>query len=196
VWRLFLTYETHLGRPFDDRIDYDALNESERNVFRKTHWTIAKVLNDMNDNFHFNTAISATMELSNELYAFSDGIDPDALTASSAAVLRFAYDSITRLLAPMTPHLAEELWFRMGHGESVFENGMPSANPEYTQAEVYDLVIQVNSKIRAKESIPTETDEDGMRAVALANERIQELLAGKEPRKVIVIPNRLVNIVI
>jgi leucyl-tRNA synthetase len=96
----------------------------------------------------------------------------------------------------MTPHLGEELWERTGHRQSVFSTPLPAAAPEYVRSETFDLVIQVNSKIRARESVASDTDPETMKALALANPRIQEILEGRTPRRVIVIQNRLVNIVV
>jgi len=95
----------------------------------------------------------------------------------------------------MTPHLAEELWERTGHTQSVFNSPMPKADPQFVTQETYDLVIQINSKIRAHEAVPFDTNKADLEKIALANERVIELLGDTPPRKVIVIPNKLVNIV-
>ncbi|MCK4773396.1 MAG: class I tRNA ligase family protein, partial [Candidatus Krumholzibacteria bacterium] len=116
--------------------------------------------------------------------------------SNGAKVVSFAFDALVRLLAPMTPHFAEELWERMGHTESVFDTQMPQADAQYLTEETYDLVIQINSKIRARESVPFHTDRGELERIALANERVRELLGDKPPAKVIVIPNKLVNIVV
>ena len=100
------------------------------------------------------------------------------------------------MIAPMTPHFSEELWERMGHNTSVFDSKMPSADPQYTSEETVELVVQINSKIRARVQIPADTGPDDMKQIALSNERVLELLAGKKPLKVIVIPNKLVNLVV
>jgi leucyl-tRNA synthetase len=195
VYRQFDAYNHIITQQVGDSVSYDTLDEAGRRLFRKVHWTIDKVLTDIADNFHFNTAISAAMELCNELYAYVDGatIKPGS---NAAALLRFTFDSLVRLLAPMTPHFSEELWQRMGHGESVFDTTMPKADPRYVTQETYELVIQINSKIRARESVEFGTDRAELERIALANDRVSELLAGKDPNKVIVIPNKLVNIVV
>ena len=96
----------------------------------------------------------------------------------------------------MTPHVCEELWERMGHRESVFRNPMPQAVEEHTQQDTLELVIQINSKIRARQQVEAGTTDDVLQKLALANPRIQELMAGKEPRRVLVIQNKLVNIIL
>jgi leucyl-tRNA synthetase len=197
VYRQFEFYNEVIKQQDTELIEYSALNDAERKLYRKVHWTIDKVVSDINDNFHFNTAISAAMELTNDLYAFVDqlGGRPVEPGSRAAGVLRFTFDSLVRVLAPMTPHLCEELWERMGHRRSVFETPMPKADPEYVTEETYDLVIQINSKIRAREAVPFGTDNDELEKIALDNDRVRELLGEKKPRKIIVIPNKLVNIV-
>jgi leucyl-tRNA synthetase len=195
IYRLFEKHHDVLFCEDPPAIDAESLAAAERSLFRKTHWAIAKVIGDIENDFSFNTAISAAMELNNELYAFDDANDVSRGT-SAAAVVRLALESLVRLLAPMTPHFSEELWERMGHPESIFDSEVPVADAKYVTSETFDLVIQINSKIRARETVEASIDEDGMRRVALANERVVELLAGKAPRKVIVIPKKLVNIVI
>ena len=198
VYRQFEAYNYLLTQDNTPSIEYSALSDAEKKLYRKVHWTIHKVQSDIADNFHFNTAISATMELTNELYAFVEYLDgqrPE--TGSSAAgVLLITFDTLVRLLAPMTPHLCEELWERMGHADSIFETPMPEHDPQYVTRETYDLVIQVNSRIRAREPVVFGTDPGQLEKIALASDRVKEIVGDKKPVKVIVIPNKLVNIVI
>jgi leucyl-tRNA synthetase len=193
VWRLYESNAAALAAPFTEGIDYAALDDAERALFRKTHQTIRRVVDDINDHFHFNTAISGLMELSNAMADFDTATGG---TRAASATFRFAFDALVRLLAPMTPHLSEELWERTGHDRSIFVTPLPKADPAYVQDETFDLVIQVNSKIRARETVPAGTDAERMKAIALAHPRIQEALEGRTPKRVVVIQNRLVNIVI
>jgi leucyl-tRNA synthetase len=196
--RIYRMWESHaelLANPDTGPIDHDSLDDEPRQLFRKTHWAMDKVRKDLQDNFHFNTAISAVMELSNVMNAASEG-GKIGSTPGSAAVFRFAFDTTVRLLAPMTPHLCEELWERMGHTESIFHSAMPVADPRYATAEKITLVIQVNSRIRAREEIDADTPEAEVQRLALANPRVQELLAGKSPRKIVVVKNKLVNLIV
>jgi len=195
VWRFYEARADILARPGGAAIDEKSLTPDERALFRKTHQTIARVQNDVDDHFRFNTAISALMELNNVLAPFAE----DSAQAGSAQhddVLRFAFDALVRLLAPMTPHICEEIWERTGHRESIFRSSMPVADSAFTKSEHFDLVIQVNSRIRARESVPSDTQPDQMKVIALRHPRVIEELAGREPRKVIVIQNRLVNVVV
>jgi leucyl-tRNA synthetase len=198
VYRQFEIHKYLIIQKDTGVVEYSALTDAERKLYRKIHWTIDKVVGDIDDNFHFNTAISAAMELTNELYAYVEALggQPVQKGSNAAGVLHFTFDSLVRLLAPMTPHLCEELWQCMGHERSVFETPMPKADPQYVTKETYDLVIQINSKIRAREAVPFGTEPAELKKAALANERVKELVGDKTPAKVIVIPNKLVNIVL
>ncbi len=193
VWRVYETNDTMLATPFQGVIEDRDLDDDARGVVRKTHQTIDRVLTDIGDHFRFNTAISALMELSNALVAYAESPTP---RPQRDAVVRFAFDTLVRLMAPMTPHICEELWERTGHTGSIFHTPMPVCDPALAREDTFDLVIQVNSKIRARESIPTDTDPEAMKTIALANPRVREILAGATPKRVIVIQNRLVNIVV
>jgi len=197
VNRLYRHYESQeriLSVSIDENISIDGLSDGEKGLFRKTHWAILKVRKDLEDTFHFNTAIAAAMELSNEMTAF---VADRALEAgsSAASIYSFAFHTLIRLLAPMTPHICEELWERTGHAKSIFNTPMPEANPDYAQQETITLVIQINSKIRARETVEAGASDEKLQEVALSNPRIQELLDGKKPRKVLVIQGKLVNII-
>jgi leucyl-tRNA synthetase len=195
IYRLYDEHAAVVGQPVKTDLTIDSLDDAEKKLFRKTHWAILKVRRDLEDNFHFNTAISAAMELSNVMSSFADSgrVEPGK---TGGDVFNYAFDVLIRLLAPMTPHLCEELWERSGHSTSVFEASLPEAVEEYAAAETITLVVQINSKIRARVEIPADLTEDAVKKLAMEIPRIVELIDGKTPRKVLVIQNKLVNIIV
>jgi leucyl-tRNA synthetase len=195
IFRHFETHESILGAPVGESIGLDGLSQAEKRLLRKTHWAILKVQKDLEGTFHFNTAIAAAMELSNEMSAFA-GDEPIEPGTAAAAVCAFAFNVLIRLLAPMTPHICEELWERTGHRGSIFAQAMPQANPEYARQETITLVIQINSKIRAREDVEAGKSDAELEDIALSNPRIQELLAGKALQKVLIIQGKLVNLIV
>jgi leucyl-tRNA synthetase len=169
-----------------------------------THHTIARVTRDLEDAFHFNTALAALMELQNALAKFQEppGPTPPASGGIPASqrgqALAFA-EGVTTLvvmLAPFAPHLAEELWEMLGHRGSIFRQVWPVANPVLAQQETVEVVMQVNGKVRSRQHVPRGTVQDRLRDLALSDSRVQSWIGGKTVRKVIVIPDRLVNIVV
>jgi leucyl-tRNA synthetase len=195
VYRLYEDQKAILGKPAKQNISVEALSAHEKILFRKTHWTILKVRKDLEEAFHFNTAIAACMELANEMTAFAADT-PIAPKSNGADVYAHAFDALIRLLAPMTPHVCEELWMLTGHGASVFSTPMPEGVGAYAQEDLMTLVIQINSKIRAREEVAVGKADAELQEIALANPRIQELLAGQAPKKVLVVRNKLVNIIV
>jgi leucyl-tRNA synthetase len=131
----------------------------------------------------FNTAISAMMELTNQLTREE---------VRSKSVL----ETFIHLLAPFAPHLAEELWHVLGHQGSLAYETWPTYDPALTQEDETEVPIQINGKLRSKVTVPAGTDRATLEKIALADPRIQELLAGKKVVKIIVVPGKLVNIVI
>ncbi len=130
------------------------------------------------------------MELINDMIAFKDagGWNTD--------VWHEAVDIYLRMMAPITPHLAEELWAQLGKTYSIHKQDWPQVDEDATVEEIFTLVVQVNSKLRDKVNVPMEISEEKAKETALASEHVQKYLAGKQPRKVIYVPGRLVNIVI
>ncbi len=167
------------------------LGKNDKVIRRKVHSTIKKVTYDMEGNFHFNTAISACMELVNELHLYRQ--DDSALRGP---VVSEAVDALVRLLAPFVPHLSEELWQQLGHSESVFTTSWPTFEEELTQADEVELVIQINGKVRGKVLLPLGLDDEELKEVALNHEKVVPHIEGKTIRKVIPIQGKLVNIVV
>jgi leucyl-tRNA synthetase len=151
---------------------------------RAAHRTIARVTDDIDRRFQFNTPIAAVMELVNEL-----GRTPEDPAA------RFAAETAVTLIQPYAPHIAEELWSRLGH-ERLWEQPWPEADPALLERETFELVIQVNGRVRDRVQVPADASEEELVAQAKASARVQEFLDGKEIRKEIVVPGKLVNFVV
>ena len=192
VWRL-----AHRWMPTIQSVQPFAGQEDElaapaRELYKKAHQTIYKVTRDIEDRFHFNTAISAVMELIN---VFS-GFQPDAPSNGDRAVARLALESTTLLLAPIVPHMAEELWHALGREGSILQADWPACRESALSRDELTIVIQVNGKLRSRLTVPAGTSRETIEAQALADERTRKFIADKTVRKVIVVPEKLVNIVV
>jgi leucyl-tRNA synthetase len=160
---------------------------------RKTHQTIERVSADIEERFHFNTAIAAVMELVNAVYLARED-SRLALREGFGAVMREAIEAAVVLLSPVVPHVCEELWERLGHSETVLRAGWPKVDEAALRAAERLVVVQVNGKVRSRITIAAEAAEDEIKAKALADEKVQPFIAGGV-KKVFVVQKKLVNIV-
>ena len=170
-------------------VDLATLNEASRALHRKTHQTIRRVTESIESNFHFNTAISGVMELVN--LAGSTTSEP-----IDDAVQKETLETILTLLFPMVPHFCEELWAISGHPAQLHFSDWPTYNKEAAREEELTIVVQVNGKVRAKLQVPTDIEDETLQRQALNDEKIAKMMAGKAPKKVIVVKKKLVNIVL
>ena len=167
----------------------EALGSAAEEVLKATHKTIDGVSGDL-EKFHFNKAVARIRELTNAVESLKDAA-PDA-----DWVRRFALETLTLLIAPMTPHLAEALWLELGRGETlVADTAWPEADPAYLVDDLVTIAVQVNGKLRGTIELPKDCPKDIAEDAALALDKVQSVLEGKPPRKVIVVPNRIVNVV-
>jgi leucyl-tRNA synthetase len=193
VWRL-VNEGGEIARNADRPDKKWNLPEDLRDLRRKTHITIKKVTEDVENRFHFNTAISAIMELVNFLYQNEEkmkGSDPFTL-----GVLREALESIVVLLSPIVPHICEELWEILGHTDSLARISWLMYEPEAIKEEEVLIVIQVNGKLRGRMMVSVRASEDEVKKTVLANQRIQEFLKDQTIKKVVLVPKKLVNLVV
>jgi leucyl-tRNA synthetase len=153
-------------------------------IVRKAHQTIERVSDDLDRRMQFHTPISAVMELVNDL-----ADDPAAPGA------RFAAETAVSLLQPWAPHIAEELWERLGH-ERLWETPWPEADPAQLERETFQLVVQVNGKVRDRMEVPAGLPEDELVERAKSSEKVQAHVDGKKIRQTIVVPGKLVNLVV
>ncbi len=171
-----------------------ALSEPLEALHRKTHQTIKKVTGDIENRFHFNTAIAAIMELVNEINQFLNSEEEKDEVAWS--VIREAVEYGVVLLSPVVPHITEELWGMLGHKKSLVEVPWPQHSEEALRVQKRVIVLQVNGKLRSRIEVPVSYSEDEIEAEALADERVQRFTEGKAIRKVIVVRKKLVNVVV
>jgi len=170
-----------------------ALSDASRELHRKTHQTISKVSNDINGKFHFNTAISAVMELTNTLYNLTG---ENAAEKPQNEVIKESVEAIILLLCPMVPHFCEELWQRLGHDSDLSRTPWPEFDPEAAREDSITLVVQINGKVRSKLQVAADCDEETLKKLTLADDKVQKFIDGKTIRKIIVVKNKLVNIVV
>jgi leucyl-tRNA synthetase len=208
VWRLVDHLIPALPAPAGG-LQANRLDDAERSLRRKTHATIQRVTRDIDPRMHLNTAISALMELVNELYAFCDqrGIRPtgrdDQPPATigrpdTGAVLREAAEALVLMLSPFAPHMAEELWSRLRPSD---EKGLadarwPAVDEDAARAEEIEVPVQINGKLRARITLDAEASEGEIQAAALAAPHVKPHLDGHEVVKVVIANRRLVNIVV
>jgi len=169
--------------------DEKPSEEVIRELRRKVHQTLRSVTADFED-FEFNTIISSLMELMNEMYAAREA------GAAGTPAWDEAVDIYLRMMAPVTPHIAEELWSRLGKPYSIHTQSWPQVDEDAAKEEEITLVVQVNGKLRDRITVPAGISGAEAEAKALASEEVQHYLEGKKPKKVIVVEGRLVNIVV
>jgi leucyl-tRNA synthetase len=166
-----------------------------RALRRKTHQTIARITEDFEE-LHFNTSVAALMELSNALGDFK--VEPQSASIADVYAVREALESLVLMITPFTPHAAEEIWEALGHAGGILssEARWPKANEELARKEELQIPVQINGKLRSRISATPDTPEEELRASALADEKVQSFIGGREVVKVIIVPQRLVNIVV
>ena len=185
----FMSTEHIAGGPAED-LNTGDLTEAQKTIRRHVHDTIAKVSDDIGRRQTFNTAIAAVMELSNHLGRFEDR------SAQGRAVLDEAWKAVVRLLTPFTPHICEALWEMLGEKGSVINTAWPEVDESARVRDQITLVVQINGKLRARITIAPGSDEETAMATAMATQNVRRHIEGKDIRKVIYIPDRLMNIVV
>jgi leucyl-tRNA synthetase len=177
-----------------------AVNKEEfgpeaRQLRRKTHQTIARITSDF-EQLHLNTSVAQLMELFNALMDFN--ADPKTASASDVFAVQEALTALVQMLAPFSPHAAEEMWEGLGHKGGLLsgEAHWPVADAELAAQEQLEIPVQVNGKLRSRVLAAPDVSEDELRAAALEDEKIKGFIIGQQVVKVIVVPQRLVNIVV
>ena len=189
--------DKNAGKEDNYGIDLSKRSEKDEEIQKKLHQTVKKVTESIEDDFHFNTAIAAVMELLNDMTTYKqEVIDKNDVSTESKKIWKEVLDKVILLIAPFAPHIADELWEIIGNKTFTFEEEWPTFEEELTKEHKMNLVVQINGKIRetipAKIGLPKEEYEK----LAFDSEKIKKAIEGKEIVKVIVVPNKLVNIVV
>ncbi|CAO0820304.1 Leucine--tRNA ligase [Desulfarculales bacterium] len=164
-------------------------------LYRKTHEAIKRYTGDVFERFQFNTAIAQVMELVNAISLVERNLHIVG-QPQREAVLKAAVETAVILISPIAPHLADELWQRLGHRGYLLDHPWPTHDPAVLVQEEKTVVVQVSGKVRARLVLPADAGDDAMRAVALADDKVLNFLAGRTPKKIIVVQGKLVNIVL
>ena len=189
LWKLTKAHQNSL-MDIDDISPKDEFNENQLALRRKTHQTISKVTDDIGRRYTFNTAIAAVMELVNEVSAYQDNGEMDQ------KVIKEAILSVLLLLSPIVPHICHHLWNDLAQKSTIIDAKWPIHDPSLLKSETALVVIQVNGKLRSKLEVETSIDQDDLKSMAILDEKVQRFIDGKEIKKIIVIPEKLVNIVV
>lgn len=188
VWRLVDNYA-------DEIKGYDAaekeLRKAEKDLRRIAHQTLKKVTGDLEERFNFNTAISSIMELVNAMYHYKE-----KEAEQNIGVVKECMETLIIMLAPFAPHITEELWREIGYTNSIHEVKWPEYDEKALVVEEVTIILQVNGKVRGRLVAAANLDKAEVEKIALAQENIQEHIKDKEIKKVIIVPNKLVNIVV
>jgi leucyl-tRNA synthetase len=190
VFRLVSKHAAGLSSAGIEPSAFENLTAPERSLLRKTHQTLRRVTQDFETRWHFNSAIALIMELTNEIYShepLEKNIRPE--------IVREALEKLTLMLAPMTPHLAEELWEQLGHQNGLSAEAWPQFSEELARENEVEVVIQINGRVRGKLKVPAGAAQDEVVALTKADAGAATHLANKEIKKIIFVPDKLINLV-
>lgn len=198
VWRMAYEFNTQWsvagGQGSESELP-EFSSKLLRALKKKTHETIKKVTEDI-DRFHFNTAISAIMELVNGIQLYLNGHTGENEKFINVPALKSALEAVIVSLAPFAPHIADELWEGLGNRGPLLNNRWPEYDPSAIIEDEVLIVVQVNGKLRGRISVPADSTEEFVKSAALEDEKVREFTVGKEIKKVVLVPKKLVNVVV
>ena len=189
LWKLIKTHQDSI-KDIPGISSNEKFNGNQNKLRRKTHQTISKVTDDIGRRYTFNTAIAAVMELVNEVSAFNVDDELDR------QVIKEAIESILLLLSPIVPHICHQLWLDINHDQPIIDARWPKYDSSLLKSETSLIVVQVNGKLRSKLEVDASISEDELKSMALSDEKVVRFIDGNEIKKIIVIPEKLVNIVV
>ncbi len=195
--RLYRLVDAHSERLRDvkslsyEKFDLSRATPKEKALLRKAHQSLKRITHDFELRWHFNSCVALIMELLNELHAqepLAENADP--------AVIKKVFEIMLLMLAPITPHICAELWQQLGNPNGIAKTPWPEYHPTLAAEEEYEIVVQINGKVRAKVVVADGLNENDLRDHVMQDAQVAKLVAGKSLAKVIVVPKRLVNIVL
>ena len=190
IWRIVQAFEAVLAQKVTE-YDHSNLSEADKDLRRVLHSSIKKVTNDIETRFNFNTAISTMMELVNALYAYKE-----AAKEPNSGLIYEAISDLIKMMSPFVPHITEELWRgAIDANSSVHEQSWPECDEEALKVDNVEIVLQVNGKVRGRLTVPAEATKEELEKIAMADANVQAHIGDATVRKVICVPDRLVNIV-
>ena len=189
VWRL-VNELLPLNTDKPDKVRYKDFNDGEKELLYVSNYTIKKITQDIEERFHFNTAVSSIMELVNTLYEHKDKVMEE-----NEWILGHTIESLLILMAPFAPHITEELWENIGNQESIHLSEWPNWDEEALKRDEITIVVQINGRVRDKIDISANASDEEIEKKAISCERVQKHLIDKKINKLIIVPNRLINIV-
>ena len=189
LWKLIKTHQDSI-KDIPGISSNEKFNGNQNKLRRKTHQTISKVTDDIGRRYTFNTAIAAVMELVNEVSAFNVDNELDR------QVIKEAIESILLLLSPIVPHICHQLWLDINHDQPIIDARWPKFDSSLLKSETSLIVVQINGKLRSKLEVDASISEDELKSMALSDEKVARFIDGNEIKKIIVIPEKLVNIVV
>ncbi len=190
IYRLVLQFIQDSQDNHTNKIDVSTLNKQQKDVRQKTHQTLQKISDDMSRRHSFNTAIAALMELSNALSKFTNTDD------QSMAVRSESINIILKALSPITPHICHYLWNELGNTDAIINSQWPTVDKQALEQDEVQIIVQVNGKLRSKLLLNANSNKQEIETQALADDNVTKFTQDKEIVKVIVVPNKLVNIVV
>ncbi|MDR4506312.1 MAG: leucine--tRNA ligase [Candidatus Scalindua sp.] len=199
LWKNIVALRSDLKDTPKREIAYDLFSKETKELYRQVNITIKKVTEDIEESWHFNTAVASIMELLTNVTNFREGQGDrkveDEKGINDFNVVRYAFETIVKILAPFVPHICEELWVICGNNPGIFSVPWPFYNTDVLEAQQIEMAIQINGKVRSRVTVDSGISEDVLKTRIMKDERICELLDGKKVLKIIIVPRKIVNIV-
>jgi len=190
VWNIVVKHNQQLESSTLSDLNITSLSSEQRELRMKVHKAVAKVTDDIGRRYTFNTAIAAIMELMNSLTKFED------TSEQGLAVMQESLEMMVLVMSPIIPHITHTLWQKLGHDEHIVNHVWPQHDPDALVQDEIQMIVQVNGKLRGKIMVANDISKEDTEKLALDDENVQRFIDGKDIVKVIVVPNRLVNIVV